>query len=87
MILSTLCSVLLLLTKFGITTHVVLSVICAAVSALARLHMNTFWNEKDQIRIPLMGKYNEAIAGSEEVAQLLGGITVAWIAAGLLSFF
>lgn len=34
-----------------------------------------------------MGKYNEAIAGSEEVAQLLGGITVAWIAAGLLSFF
>jgi hypothetical protein len=49
--------------------------------------MNTFWNEKDQIKIPLMGKYNEAIAGSEEVVQLLGGITVAWIAAGLLSFF
>lgn len=85
--LSTLCSVLLLLTKFGIATHVVLSIICAAVSALGRLHMNTFWNEKDQIRIPLMGKYNEAISGSEEVVQLLGGITVAWIAAGLLSFF
>ncbi|KAF1967140.1 hypothetical protein BU23DRAFT_301691 [Bimuria novae-zelandiae CBS 107.79] len=87
LILSTLSSVLLLLTKFGIATHVVLSIICLTVSALARLHMKTFWNEKDQIRIPLMGKYNEAIAGSEEVVQLLGGITVAWIAAGLLSFF
>lgn len=87
MILSTLCSILLLLTKFGVATHVVLSIICMAASALARLHMKTFWNEKDQIRIPLMGKYNEAIAGSEEVVQLLGGITAAWIAAGLLSFF
>ncbi|KAK7183266.1 hypothetical protein DPSP01_011791 [Paraphaeosphaeria sporulosa] len=87
MVLSTFCSLLLLLTKFGITTHVVLALICTAVSALARLHMKTFWNEKEQVRIPLMGKFNEAVSGSEEVVQLLGGITAAWIAAGLLSFF
>lgn len=49
--------------------------------------MKTFWNEKEQVKIPLMGKFNEAVAGSEEVVQLLGAMTVAWIAAGLLSFF
>ncbi|KAJ4304804.1 hypothetical protein N0V90_000332 [Kalmusia sp. IMI 367209] len=85
--ISAFTAVLLILTKLSVTPHVVLSGIGGVASVLAQIHMKSFWNEKEQVQVPLMGKFNQAVRGSEEVVQLLGGIAAAWVAAGLLAFF
>ncbi|KAI4714445.1 hypothetical protein J4E89_000125 [Alternaria sp. Ai002NY15] len=54
----------------------------AAAAYLARVHMNNFWNDRNQTKIPFVEKFNEAIRGSELVVLLLGTLSLGWAAAG-----
>lgn len=44
--------------------------------------MSSFWNEREQTRIPLVTQFNEAIRGSEQVVLLLATLGLGWGAAG-----
>ncbi|CAI6333229.1 unnamed protein product [Periconia digitata] len=51
---------------------------------LSRSHMASFWNDRKQIQVPFVEKFNEAIKGSEGVVKLLGLVCSTWAAAGAL---
>lgn len=49
--------------------------------------MRNFWNEGNQVRLPFVQKFNEAVKGSEEVVGVLGSLVLGWCSAGLLWYF
>jgi hypothetical protein len=46
--------------------------------------MAQFWNEGNQVQVPFVEKFNEAIKGSEQVVGVLGLLSLAWLAAGVM---
>ncbi len=44
--------------------------------------MGSFWNDKEQTRIPFVEKFNEAVRGSEKVVWILGTLSLGWAVAG-----
>jgi len=58
-----------------------------AVLFAARTHMAMFWNEGNQVQVPFVEKFNEAIKGSEQVVGVLGLLSLAWGGVGALWLF
>jgi hypothetical protein len=54
-----------------------------ALLALARQHMAAFWNDREQVRIPFVDKFNDAVRGSERVVWILGVLSASWGVAGV----
>ncbi|KAI8936658.1 hypothetical protein NX059_007055 [Plenodomus lindquistii] len=50
----------------------------------SQTHMNRFWNDSTQTRVPFLEKFNEAIRGSEKVVWALGTLGVGWGAAAIV---
>lgn len=55
-----------------------------AILFFSRTQMANFWNDRNQLRVPFIEKFNEAIEGSEIVVKVLGWLCGAWFVAGFL---
>lgn len=44
--------------------------------------MHRFWNERNQVKIPLVEQFNDAIRGSERVVVVLETLAFSWGIAG-----
>jgi hypothetical protein len=45
--------------------------------------MERFWNDREQVRVPFVERFNAAVKGSEEVVRWLGVLGVAWGVVGV----
>ncbi|PVH96766.1 hypothetical protein DM02DRAFT_598651 [Periconia macrospinosa] len=85
LLISFLTTVYLLLPTGLQRYHFVLAALLnAGVLFSSRAHMATFWNDRKQIQVPFVEKFNEAIKGSETVVSLLGLAACTWAEAGAL---
>ncbi|KAF2729193.1 hypothetical protein EJ04DRAFT_580818 [Polyplosphaeria fusca] len=50
----------------------------AVLLAASRYHFGNFWNAKNQVQVPFVEKFNEAVRGSEDVRKMLGILAWAW---------
>jgi hypothetical protein len=83
-----LATALTLLLRTSSKTTLLLAAGANAVALFAsRTHMANFWNESNQVKLPFVGKFNEAIKGSEQVVGVLGMLSGVWGMVGVAWLF
>ncbi|KAF2275530.1 uncharacterized protein EI97DRAFT_468084 [Westerdykella ornata] len=76
------CFILPILPPTATMYRLCLAAVNSIVLAVAALYKSWFWNERTQVKIPLVGKFNAAVAGSEEEVRMLGWLCGGWAAVG-----
>ncbi|KAF2650314.1 hypothetical protein K491DRAFT_720859 [Lophiostoma macrostomum CBS 122681] len=62
--------------------HLALSGINTGTLLLSRFYMAQFWNDRNQVQVPFVQKFNEAIKQSERLVRILGVLSASWAIAG-----